>query len=94
MSTDNDSHDRLLREHTELLRENNKLLRKLWRSEVVGIWLRIFWYALLIGLPFALYFYVFEPYFAAFGSSYEQFRLGIRELPGFKGIELFFPTEE
>ncbi len=89
-----DDGDRLLRENIELARENNRLLRKLWRSTVIDFWIKLLWYAVLIGLPFALYFYVLEPYYAAFGSSYEQFRLGIQELPGIKSIELLFPGGE
>lgn len=83
----------LLRENTALVRENNELLRKLRRSGIIEFWIRVVWYALLIGLPFAVYFYLLEPYFAAFGSSYEQFRIGMSEIPGFKVFQLMFPTE-
>ncbi len=76
-----------------LTRENNALLRKLRRNSIIELWLRLLWYALLIGLPFALYFYILEPYFKAFGGSYEQFRLGLEQLPGVKGFEAFFPAE-
>lgn len=70
--------------NTELLEDNNRLLRKLHKYEVMGFWFRIVWYAILIGLPFALYFYVLEPYFTALGSSYETFYVGMQEIPGFK----------
>ena len=75
---------RLLEKNSELIKENNSLLKKLHKSSVIGIWIRITWYILLIGLPFALYFYVLEPYFAALGSSYEVFSAGMQEIPGWK----------
>ncbi len=77
---------RLIEENTKLTRENNVLLRKLHRNSVIGNIMRVVWYGLLIGLPFALYFYLLEPYFVAMGSNYEIFRQGIEELPGLKGI--------
>lgn len=83
---------RLLRENAELTRENNKILRKLYRHSVIGFTLRIIWYAILIGLPFAVYFYFLEPYFQAFGANYETFREGMAEIPGFKGIEHVLPA--
>jgi len=84
---------RILKINTDLMRENNELLRKIRRSDVIGFWIRVVWYAALIGLPFALYYYVLEPYFAAFGSSYDQFRLGIEELPGLKVFQFMFPSK-
>jgi hypothetical protein len=83
---------RLLTQNAELIKENNVLLKKLHRNSVIGIWLRIVWYGLLIGLPFVLYFYVLEPYFNIFGANYETFRVGLAELPGFKGLERLLPS--
>lgn len=73
-----------LEKNTKLLEENNKLLKKIHRNGLWGFWIRIVWYALLIGMPFALYFYVLEPYFTALGSSYETFQAGMQEIPGWK----------
>ncbi len=83
---------RLLRENAELSKKNNELLRKLYRQGVFGLWFRIIWYAVLIGLPFAVYFYLLEPYFQAFGANYETFRAGMGEIPGLKGLESLFPS--
>ena len=94
MPPDNSQHNeimRLLRENQELLKENNKLLRKLKRNSIVGITMTAFWYLILIGVPFFLYFYVVEPYFDAFGANYEIFRQGMAEIPGFKGLEQILP---
>ena len=77
---------RLLEENSKLVKENNELLLKMHRNSVIGIWLRVAWYAILIGVPFALYF-ILRPYFEALGSSYDTFIDGLNELPGLKGIE-------
>jgi hypothetical protein len=74
----------MLEENAKLLRENQALLKKIHRNGLLGFWFRIVWYLLLIGLPFALYFYVLEPYFTALGSSYDIFSAGMKEIPGFK----------
>ncbi len=67
-----------------LIEDNNKLLKKMHRNAMFGVWLRVVWYVLLIGLPFALYFYVLEPYFTALGSSFDVFSAGMQEIPGLK----------
>jgi hypothetical protein len=82
----------LLEETLEVEKENQVLLQKLYRHNIYGFIFRLIWFALLVGLPFALYFYILEPYFQMFGSSYEQFRLGVSELPGYKGLLLFLDT--
>ena len=53
---------KLLEETNKLTKENNEILKKLHRDAKIGLWLRITWYVVIIGLPFALYFYVLEPY--------------------------------
>ena len=57
----------LLEKNAELLEENNQILKKIHRNAVWGFWLRIAWYVILVGLPFALYYLVIEPYFEALG---------------------------
>lgn len=74
----------ILEKQTKLLEENNRLLHQIHRYDVLGFWFRILWYTILIGFPFALYFYVLEPYFSALGSSYETFYVGMQEIPGVK----------
>ena len=76
-----------IEKNSKLLQENNQLLKKIHRNGIWGFWLRILWYTILIGLPFALYFYVLEPYFEAMGSSYETFKAGVNEIPGLKGLD-------
>jgi len=77
----------LIEQNTKLLEENNRLLKKLHRFHIYGAWIKVLWLALIIGLPFALYFYVLEPYFERLGASYEVFHAGISEIPGLKGLE-------
>lgn len=74
----------ILEQNTALLKENNLLLKKMYRNSVLGFWFRVLWYVMLLGLPFALYFYVLEPYFTALGSSYKTFNAGMQEIPGWK----------
>lgn len=74
----------MLERNHALLEDNNKLLHKMYRYSIISMWLRVIWYVVLIGLPFALYFYVLEPYFTALGASYETFNAGIQEIPGWK----------
>ncbi|MEZ4200334.1 MAG: hypothetical protein R3B69_01915 [Candidatus Paceibacterota bacterium] len=79
--------EKLLDRNAELLAENNKLLKKIHRNGLWAFWIRVVWYLVLIGLPFALYFYVLEPYFNALGANYEVFRAGVSEIPGLKGLD-------
>lgn len=82
---------RLTKENNELLKENHEYLRKMYRNDMIGIVIRILWYAILIGLPFAVYFYVLQPYFELLGSDYDTFRAGMGEIPGLKWLETYFP---
>ena len=72
---------RLLKENTELVRENNRILKKMRRNAVIELWVRVVWYAFLIGVPFLLYFYLLGPYLAAFG---------IHQFPGLKTFQSLF----
>ena len=81
----------LLKENLRLSEENNKILLKMHKYDMITFWIRIVWYGVLVGLPFAVYFYFLEPYFNAFGSNYELFRQGIGEIPGLKGLETLLP---
>lgn len=71
-------------ESKELLEENNQMLRSVQRNARLSFWFQVLWYGFLIGMPFALYFYILEPYFSALGSSYETFNAGMQEIPGWK----------
>lgn len=51
----------LLQENLEITKENNELLRVLKRNNTIALVLRIAWYAIILGVPFILYFYVLDP---------------------------------
>jgi hypothetical protein len=74
----------LMLENQRLLHENHQLLQKMNRRSVLGFWIRMLWFAFLLGLPFVLYYYVVEPYFTSLGSSFETFQEGLQEVPGWK----------
>lgn len=80
----------LLEQNNELIKENHTLIAKLYRASLWGFWIRVAWFLILIGLPFALYFYILEPYFTALGASYDTFNAGIQEIPGLKQFNVFF----
>ncbi|MEM8895783.1 MAG: hypothetical protein AAGC88_14465 [Bacteroidota bacterium] len=87
MTPENNEHDQIkeiLQENQKLLAENNRLLKKIHRNAMWTFWVRIVWFVFIIGLPFVLYFYIIEPYFAALGSSFEVFQAGLQEIPGWK----------
>jgi uncharacterized membrane protein len=84
----------LIEKNSKLIKENQRILKKLYHYTVAGIWLKVLWYIVLIGLPFALYFYVLEPYFHAFGTSFETFKEGINQLPGVKSIDILINSAE
>ena len=88
---DNNETQNLLEENLALAKENNELLKKIHRWNVIGMSLKVFWVLLIIGFPFAIYFFIFEPYFTALGSDYEVFKTGINEVPGIKVLGRFFP---
>ena len=59
----------LLRRNLELTRENNKLLKKIRRNAVVANIMRLVWWAVIIGVPVVLYYYVFEPYLVEMSTA-------------------------
>ena len=74
----------LVLENQRLLSENNQLLKKMHRTSVWSLWLRVVWFLVIIGAPFVLYYYIVEPYFTSLGSSFETFQDGLQEIPGWK----------
>jgi hypothetical protein len=94
MESEKQKHDEileLLKENAVIAKDTNQLLHKIYRNDMIGIGIRLVWYVMLIGLPFAMYFYFLEPYFEAFGSNYDLFREGLGEIPGLKGLEHILP---
>lgn len=82
---------RLVRENSVLLQENSELLHKMYRHSVFGMTLKVIWFIIIIGAPFAVYFYVLEPYFNVFGANYETFRQEMQEIPVLRELEKLLP---
>ena len=82
---------RLLRENVELSKENQKLIKRNARYNKYSFYAQVLWYALIVGFPFLVYFYVLQPYFEVFGANYEVFREGMSQIPGLKGLENLLP---
>jgi uncharacterized membrane protein (DUF106 family) len=81
---DHEQLQELLKENQRLIRENNTLLKSIKRLTHWYIWIKVIWFAVLIGLPLALYYYVAEPYFSRVQTSFQSFQYGLQEIPGWK----------
>lgn len=78
-----------MKEQGALLRENHRMLRKLSRYQTATFILTTVWYALLIGLPFAIYYYLIGPYVEALGFG-GDYNATLHDLPGYRQFESFF----
>lgn len=67
----------LLRRNLELTRENNKLLKKIRRSAFIGNIMRLVWWAVIIGIPVVLYYYVVQPYYQDLVQTYHDVQTGV-----------------
>ena len=74
----------LLLENNRLIAENNEMLRRMNRMQWWSFAFRIFWFLMLIGAPFLVYYWLLEPYFTTLGSSFDTFQAGLQEVPGWK----------
>lgn len=64
------------------------------RNAVIEMWLRVLWYALIIGLPFLLYFYILEPYLGTIKDQMDQYGVGVGAYPGIEKLESFLRRGE
>jgi len=65
-----DKHERiekLLTENQALLLENNAILKKQEKRAIRGFWLKIVWFAILIGLPIILLPYIMATVMGSMG---------------------------
>ncbi len=72
----------LLYENQKLMTENNQLLKMIHKRSVWAFWMNVFWYMVLFGVPFLLYFYVIEPYFTTFAQALVSMQDGLENVPG------------
>lgn len=90
MPPDLTSLTKAVEKQNDLLKENNEMLHKVRRYQTTTFWLTMIWYALLVGLPFAIYYYVIGPYIQALGFSSEGFSAGVKSIPGYGQFESYF----
>lgn len=69
--------NKLLRKNFELTKKNNKLLKKLHRAAVIGNIFRLVWFAIVVGIPVAIYYYVILPYYIEVTQAYQNVQNGI-----------------
>lgn len=69
----------LLRRNLELTRENNKLLKKIRRNGVIANVMRLVWWAIIIGVPVFLYYYVLQPYLDQLSATYQGLSTGVSD---------------
>ncbi len=77
MPQEHDEIKALLRRNLELARENNKLLKKIRRNSVIANIMRLVWWAVIIGVPVFLYYYVLEPYLIELNNTYQELQMGV-----------------
>lgn len=63
--------ERLLRENLKVAKENNRRLRDIQRSMFLGGVIRLLVWAVILGLPFIIYFTVLKPYVDSATELYE-----------------------
>lgn len=68
--------ERLLRENLKVAKENNRRLRDIQRSMFLGGVVRLIVWALVLGLPFIIYFTVLKPYVDSATQLYEDIGSG------------------
>ncbi len=67
---DDDNLEELMRANLELARENNEMLHSLRRAQVVGFWIKVLMYALVIGVPVFVYQYYLQGYVQQMRTNY------------------------
>ncbi len=74
----------LLVENQRLLAENNVLLHKMRRSALWATIFRLAWFAVIIGMPIALYYLFLEPNIESLRRSYDVLETGATNLTGLR----------
>lgn len=69
---------KLIEANLEITRENNTLLKKIHNLHVYTMWMRVFWFAIVFGAPFVIYYFIFEPYLKALGINSDKFGVSIK----------------
>jgi uncharacterized membrane protein (DUF106 family) len=72
---------KLLEANLEVVKQNHEMLEKIHRVYMYTFWMKALWFAIIIGVPFLVYYVLLEPYVAALGIDSEQFTQMMRDLP-------------
>ena len=72
--------DREMKELLELTRDNNKLLHKMRRHAIYGNIMRLFYWAVIFGIPVALYYYYLQPYLGQLMETYSGIQGGVQNV--------------
>ncbi len=70
----------LIKENIRLTRENNRLLRKLWRAELWSFWSKMFFMAVMVGVPVLIYRYYLADVVQDLWHTYDQVIEGVEQL--------------
>lgn len=73
MADHSDDIKKLLEENLKVVKANHELLEKMHRIHVYTFWMKALWFAVIIGVPFLLYYAILQPYLQAFGLRGEEF---------------------
>lgn len=84
-TTDEDrTHQDILEQLNELdkkVSDTNSRIRRIDRGMRIAFWFRILWFLFLIGIPFAIYYYLIEPYKGLIEQQ-AAFSENIQNIPG------------
>ena len=83
-----DIHD-LLIENQKLLAQNNKLLKKMNRRSTLAMWGKFIWILIILGIPFAAYYYYIGPYLTELNNSINVVQNKIQGLSDIPAIDKF-----
>jgi|TARA_Y100000310_G_scaffold296014_1_gene327884 hypothetical protein len=72
--------DREFKELLKLTRDNNKLLHKMRRHAIYGNIIRLFYWALILGVPIVIYYYFLQPYLEQVLEAYSGFQRGVESV--------------
>jgi predicted transcriptional regulator len=73
--------EEIMLENKKLIEENNHLLKRINRSNTWAFWLRILWFAVILGLPVIAYYYVIAPYYESLGTAFKFFGVELPDFP-------------
>ena len=70
-----------INELNKTISDTNSRVRRIDRSMKVSFWFKVIWFLFLIGIPFAIYYYLIEPYKDLFEQQ-ASFSESIKNFPG------------